>query len=539
MAKKSTLGLFLTIQLLLPLAAKTSILRHVAVYLPVGTLQADSYIVLRDAKIEHIGLMADVPKQVFDSDLDLKGFYIYPALIDACNTALFDKRDKRPGSEQVEARGEPAVDKNTRKPLDERRYFITRKASQQLKLNRAELDKMIAKGFAVAHVVPEGGIMSGSSAVVALGADSPRETVLVPDLFSTLAISPNSNAYPVTLAGIYAELLQLRADSHYQRDMLTGQYADPGHRRDYRPELEALSPVFAGEKRLLISARNYTEQRIAERVSQALNLSPVLVLNSELWRRSVDPKFDLILPLSFKAPAASIHAQQGEAAKKQVEDTLYPQKIADFIKSRPAIVIAPPDNGDYVALFKNIRTLIKLGVNEDKLVRALTANPATLLGIQRLTGTLEAGKLANLIAVSDTLFAEKALIRKVWVDGRLFEFDEEKKGEPPVGNLSGAWSVKVQGAMGDMEMKMKLTQTGNSFSGQLVSPKGTIIIENGFISGKHVTFTCDTTIMSESVSISFSGILENSRLEGKMNLGALGEATVTAIPDAGGNGGAA
>ena len=54
-------------------------------------------------------------------------------------------------------------------------------------------------------------------------------------------------------------------------------------------------------------------------------------------------------------------------------------------------------------------------------LRAATVAPAALLGITASVGTIEVGKLANLVVVSgNDLFASGTPIKHVFVEGRLY-----------------------------------------------------------------------------------------------------------------------
>jgi imidazolonepropionase-like amidohydrolase len=77
--------------------------------------------------------------------------------------------------------------------------------------------------------------------------------------------------------------------------------------------------------------------------------------------------------------------------------------------------------GESGATFRDrIRLAIQAGLSADDALRAATVTPATLLGISAAVGTIEPGKLANLVVVSgNDLFAAGTPIRHVFVEGRL------------------------------------------------------------------------------------------------------------------------
>jgi imidazolonepropionase-like amidohydrolase len=57
----------------------------------------------------------------------------------------------------------------------------------------------------------------------------------------------------------------------------------------------------------------------------------------------------------------------------------------------------------------------------DDALRAATVTPATLLGVAAAVGTIEVGKLANLVVVTgNDLFASGNPIKHVFVEGNLY-----------------------------------------------------------------------------------------------------------------------
>ncbi len=68
-----------------------------------------------------------------------------------------------------------------------------------------------------------------------------------------------------------------------------------------------------------------------------------------------------------------------------------------------------------------------LTIAPERAIRWLTANPARALGIEQLTGTLEPGKMADVVIWNGTPFSVYALAEQVFVDGQL-AFD---RANPP------------------------------------------------------------------------------------------------------------
>src|SRR5207245_5837361 len=93
-------------------------------------------------------------------------------------------------------------------------------------------------------------------------------------------------------------------------------------------------------------------------------------------------------------------------------------------------------------ILKAVKKSIDAGLSADDALRALTLAPAQIFGVADRLGTLETGKIANLVLTDGDLFAEKTKVKLVFVDGRKFEVREPARpSEPPKGDLSGKWKL--------------------------------------------------------------------------------------------------
>jgi adenine deaminase len=72
---------------------------------------------------------------------------------------------------------------------------------------------------------------------------------------------------------------------------------------------------------------------------------------------------------------------------------------------------------------KNAARAVKSGLPADAAIRALTIDAATLAGVVDRLGSLEKGKIANIVVTDGDLFDEKTTIKHVFVDGRPVPLD--------------------------------------------------------------------------------------------------------------------
>jgi adenine deaminase len=71
------------------------------------------------------------------------------------------------------------------------------------------------------------------------------------------------------------------------------------------------------------------------------------------------------------------------------------------------------------------------GLSANAALRALTLDAAQILGAGDILGSIEPGKIANLLVTDGDLFAEKTKIKHVFVDGRWYQVHEEAPPEKP------------------------------------------------------------------------------------------------------------
>jgi imidazolonepropionase-like amidohydrolase len=80
---------------------------------------------------------------------------------------------------------------------------------------------------------------------------------------------------------------------------------------------------------------------------------------------------------------------------------------------------------------------VKDGLPADAAVRALTINAARIAGAGDRLGSIERGKIANVIVTDGDLFEEKTRIRHVFVDGRAITIEEPQ----PEGRRGGRGGI--------------------------------------------------------------------------------------------------
>ena len=80
-------------------------------------------------------------------------------------------------------------------------------------------------------------------------------------------------------------------------------------------------------------------------------------------------------------------------------------------------------------IFKAAKKALDAGLAPDVALRAFTLDAANILGVSDRMGSIEPGKIANLVVADGDIFNEKTKVKHVFVDGRWFEIHEAPTGE--------------------------------------------------------------------------------------------------------------
>jgi hypothetical protein len=176
-------------------------------------------------------------------------------------------------------------------------------------------------------------------------------------------------------------------------------------------------------------------------------------------------------------------------------------------------ITAPKD------ILKAAKKSIDAGLAPDAALRALTITPAEIYGVSDRLGSIETGKIANLIVTDGDLFNEKTKIKLVFVDGKRFEVREpEKPKEPPKGNMTGKWKLAYTTPDGPEESIADVQMASDgSLSGSLTSKRGTGNIISGYLSVDKFSFTVNIPIEGNPTDVVFTGTFDGTSLKGSID----------------------
>jgi len=403
-------------------------------------------IVIRDGVIEAVGAGVEPPAGA--RVVDLEGRTVYAGFIDA-HADL--------GMDELPAEGEVGP---THWNPQVRSYFS---ASSRLNDDSDRRVALRSLGFGAALAVPRLGIFRGQAAVIDLGDGDVRERILRPNVAQAVAFarSPElGGRYPNSSMGVIALIRQTLLDADWY-ERAWGAYEQSG-RAFLPPETsEALAGLQAagdGAQPLLFEATREEEHLRARKLAEEFPITPWIRGSGDEYKLldviSASP-VPLILPIDF--PETPPLDGPGDALDASLAELrhwyLAPENPARLAAAGVEFAITTDGLSSDEDFLPNLRAAVRRGLDEEVALAALTTVPARLTGIDRTHGTVEAGKVANLVVTDGDLFAEDTHIEQVWVDGRPYEVAMPSRADP-----RGAW---VLTSVSDAGMRMRLELEGN------------------------------------------------------------------------------
>jgi imidazolonepropionase-like amidohydrolase len=385
-------------------------------------------IVFRDGIIEQVGAGITPPPaaHVYEG----KGLTVYPGLIDMGNSAAVSI-----------AAGSSTTPRTTEESERAKRDAMLRphvRAAEHIALDAPALKKLVAAGVTTVLAVPAGQVFRGQSALVnvALPEDEPQIGSLAdirkgqPVIRTPVAVHVDvpenpapRDAYPNSLMGVIAFIRQSFIDAQYYSvaQERAARSRSAGLRLAFDPALEALQPAVTGRVPVVYRADTVREIDRALRMAADFKLDTILAGAREADQLAPDLKsrgVRVIYSLHFPERLKSLAPDADEPVRVLRERANAPKAPAALDKAGITFAFESGGLEDPKDFVRNAAMSVKAGLPAEAAVRALTINAATIAGAAHRVGSLEKGKIANVIVTDGDLFAEKTTIKHVFIDGR-------------------------------------------------------------------------------------------------------------------------
>jgi imidazolonepropionase-like amidohydrolase len=390
----------------------TYIIRNARIVTVSGADIENGSIVVSNGRITAVGASVNAPAGA--QEIDARGLTVYPGMIDLGTNM---------GLQEVPAVG--ATDDTTE--LGE----INPNISTVWSINPSSAHIAVTRVGGVTSVLslPSGGTISGQAAFINLAGSSPREMAVVPEAalvvnFPRIGGGGGFAAFLAAQQGVTADAITAR-DRRIEelrkllRDAEAYGRAQDAYNKDPKsvprpvPDLKlaALVPYVRGQRPVIFRAERDREIRAVVRFADEMKLKPIIIGGSEAWKvtqllkeRNVPVILDSVLNLPLQ------------------EDDAYDSLYENASKLQAAGVSFCISTGDAGAHVRDLPFQAGMaaayGLPKTEALKSVTLYPAQVLGVADRLGSIEQGKIANLVIADGDLLEPRSNIKFLFIGGR-------------------------------------------------------------------------------------------------------------------------
>lgn len=490
-------------------------------------------VVIKDGIIRAAGKGVAIPPEAIVIKAD--SMYLYAGFIDGMTRAGVN-RPKEENQPRPKDPGNPTPERAGITPTNDVRFAI----------NPADkaMEELRNLGFTAAQVVPYGNLLPGQSAIILTAGKTADEMVLVAKSSMYSELNGAQGVYPATLLGVMATWRDLyrKAVNAKNYEALYASNRSGLERPVSDRNLEAFYPVIDQREPVLFRSERLLDVSHVLALKKDLGFTAVVADVKDAWpmintlKASGAKTFlSLDLPEEVKkddkkkdekkdgANARAEEEKQGLEKRKAEAVQAYAAQAAAFQKAGVTFGFSTM-SAKAKDIPANLRRMIASGLTEDQALAALTTNPAQMLGLSDRMGTVDVGKMANLVITDKSYFNEKAKVRYVIVDGKLFKMEvkEVKKGDPNAKvDLEGSWSTVTESPQGRNEGKLTFKKEGSGYSGKVSGGRmpSPVDLTEVTLDGNALTFKYTMSFGNNNVTIVGEVTVEGDTFKGTVSFG--------------------
>jgi imidazolonepropionase-like amidohydrolase len=404
-----------------------------------GPVIENGTVVVAKGLIQAVGVSVTIPPEAWV--IDGKGLTVYPGLIDAGTDLGLPKEESGEGSPAATGgrgrgrrRAAPAGP-IAMGPEDRPGTTPWNVAADELKPDDKRIETWRSAGFTTALTIPEGEVFPGQATLINLAGERPGEMVVKPLAALPLSFKPIGGffGFPDSLMGTIAYVRQVLDDTAWyaQAETIYEANVSKNERPAYDRTEGVVGRALQNKEIVLLPANNAIQILRALRLADEWKIPAVLDGGQQGYAVAAEIAAKKMLVLvSLKWP------EPPKDADPEAKTTLAELRFRDRAPSTPATFAKAGVKFAFYSdglagpkeIFKAVKKATDAGLAPDVALHSLTLDAAEILKVGDRMGSIEPGKIANLVVTDGDIFNEKTKVKHVFVDGRWFEIHE---GPPP------------------------------------------------------------------------------------------------------------
>jgi imidazolonepropionase-like amidohydrolase len=378
-----------------------------------GQVIENCTIKITDSKITEVGAGIQIPADA--RTIDAKGKHVYPGLIlSISQLGLVEVNSVRATVDATEIGDmNPGI-----------RSIVAYNADSKV------INTLKSNGILFANVIPQGGTISGSSTVVQLDAWNWEDAIynadgamhinmpslfFRPSPFAAFLGLPDRNSGDVVREG----LTKIEEIKNFFRE--AKMYHKEAAHTAVNLKFEATKKLFDKKQKLFVHCDIVKEMLVAIDFAKEFGFDVVIVGGSESF---------LIPDLLKQNNIAVILGQRHALPTTPDDDIDLPYKSAMYLQNAGVLYAINDEDGQTRGrnLPFNAGTAAAYGITKEQALSAITLNAAKILGIDLVTGSIEAGKDANIvISNGDILDMRSSIITYACIQGKEVNLTDKHK----------------------------------------------------------------------------------------------------------------
>ena len=485
-------------------------------------------LVLRGGLIESVGTNAKVPADAVV--IDGTGFTVYPGFIDALTNLGLQAQQQRPagGPNQTQP-SQPATNSNYPAGLRPEDSVV-----DELRSGESQFEAARNAGFTTVLTVGRSGIFNGQSAVIDLAGDNVSAMIVKAPFAEHFSYTSLRAEYPGSLLGTFSAFRQMLLDAQRLQKLQKAYDANPRGMRRPDPDrsLEALFPIINRQIPLVINANTENEITRALDLAKEFNFRLIVAGGQDAWKLADRLKAQdvaVLLSLNFpkRTAVASPEADPEplDVLRFRAETPKGPARLA-----QAGVKFAFESGGltSLVDYFTNAAKAVENGLSQDAAIRAMTLGSAEVLGVADRTGSIEPGKIANVIMVKNDVLSRDRFVARTFVDGKMFEQNEPPKrpasnrptgggNAPAVMAVAGNYTITIDIPGQTLTGTLALVQQGPVLTGTMTTELGVVQIRDGRVTPEGFTFSGSVEFGGSMIEIAVKGSVSGTQISGTID----------------------
>lgn len=373
--------------------------------------------------------------------IDGKGLTVYPGLIDAGTDVGLGQPEggAGPGGGRRGAGGgqelRPPIAMG---PEDRPATTPWKSAADELKPDDKRIETWRGAGFTTVLTEPKEGIFPGRGAIIDLAGERASEMVVKSPATLDIAFTPLRSffSFPGSLMGVISYVRQVFIDSRWyaEADRIYEGHVSGLERPPYDCTEREVNRALQRNTLVLVPANNQIQILRGLRLVQEWGLHAAFYGGQQGYAVAdaiAAKKLPVLVSLKWPEKDKDTDPEAEERLRELRFRERAPSTPAAFTKAGVKFALYSDGLSGPKDIQKNLKMALDAGLAADAALRALTLDAAEILGVSDRLGSIEPGKIANLVVTDGDIFGEKTKVKIVFVDGKRFEIHEPPPEEKP------------------------------------------------------------------------------------------------------------